>query len=120
MIRKASEMRREGVKGLRGGQGKVEITHILEEGKGEFAGKGRLFAKNVLEPGASIGLHEHMGDFEVYFILSGTGTINDNGVKSSVGTGDMVLTRHGESHALENTGDTDLVLLSLILFDSKA
>ncbi|KLU58837.1 cupin domain protein [Peptococcaceae bacterium CEB3] len=117
MIRKASEMRRATVQGLRGGRGNVEITHILEEEKGEFAGKGRLYAKNVLKPGASIGLHQHVGDFEVYFILSGTGTINDDGAESLVGPGDMVLTRNGENHALENTGDSDLVLTSLILFD---
>lgn len=117
MIRKAKEMRLETVTGLRGGQGDVEITNVLERDKDEFRDKGRLYAKNVLKPGASIGWHEHTGDFEVYYILSGEGTVDDNGTKAIVQPGDMILTRNGDSHSIENTGKTDLVFMALILFD---
>ena len=117
MIRKANEMRQETLTAMRGGQGDVQITHILERGKDEFRNKGRLYAKNVLKPGVSVGLHEHVGDFEAYYILSGEGTVDDNGTKSLLETGDLVLTRNGESHSIENTGDTDLVFMALILFD---
>lgn len=117
MIRRAADMRLETVTGLRGGHGNVGITNILEREKDEFRGKGRLYAKNVLEPGASIGQHEHSGDFEVYYILSGEGTVDDNGKKAVVQAGDMLLTRNGENHSIENTGKTDLVFMALVLFD---
>lgn len=117
MIRKAEEMRQEVIKEMRGGQGDVQITHILERDKDEFAGKGRLYAKNLLKPGVSIGLHEHVGDFEAYFILSGEGTVDDNGVKTVVKPGDLVLTHNGQKHAIENTGDMDLEFMALILFE---
>ncbi len=116
MIRRGQDMQREIITGMRGGQGEVQITHILEREKNEFANKGRLYAKNVLKPGTSIGLHEHVGDFEAYYILSGEGTVDDNGQKTVVTPGDLMLTRNGEQHSIENTGDTDLVFMALILF----
>lgn len=117
MIRRAEEMKQEVVVGMRGGQGEVQITHILQREKDEFANKGRLYAKNVLKPGTSIGLHEHVGDFEAYYILSGEGTVDDNGEKTAVKAGDLVLTRNGQRHSIENTGNVDLVFMALILFE---
>ncbi|MHB1654068.1 MAG: cupin domain-containing protein [Desulfitobacteriaceae bacterium] len=117
MIRKAEDMSQEVITSMRGGKGDVQIIHILEKDKGEFCDKGRLYAKNVLKPGTFIGFHEHVGDFEAYFILNGEGTVDDNGTKSVVKPGDLVLTRNGESHSIENTGNTNLEFMALILFD---
>jgi len=117
MIKKASELKKEVVQGLKGGKGELELVHLLEVDKNEFNGKGRLFAKNTLKPGASIGFHKHEGDAEAYYILSGTATVNDNGIMKEVKAGDLVYTPHGESHSMENTGDTDLEFIALILFN---
>lgn len=57
---------------------------------------------NVLEPGASIGVHTHKGDEEVYVILSGAGSMIVDGVTESVTSGDVCLTRSGHSHGLTN------------------
>ncbi|WP_258358686.1 cupin domain-containing protein [Moorella sulfitireducens (nom. illeg.)] len=116
MIRRAQEIREETFTGFRGGQGEVKIAHILEANKNEFNDKGRLFARFTLAPGASIGWHQHNGDFETYYILSGQGTVNDNGTETTVKAGDMVLTRNGEYHSIINTGEEDLVFIALILF----
>ncbi|QGP91456.1 Oxalate-binding protein [Neomoorella glycerini] len=116
MLRRAQEMREEIVTGLRGGKGYVEIVHILEESKNEFNGKGRLFARFTLNPGASIGWHQHSGDSEAYYILSGQGIVNDNGTESIVKAGDMILTKNGEYHSIINNGEEDLVFIALILF----
>lgn len=116
VIRRAVEMTREKIVSLRGGKGELEMTHILERGSDEFGGKGRMFSKLVLPPGASIGMHEHIGDAETYFVLSGEGTVDDNGVKSFLKPGDMMVTFNGEKHCIENTGDSDLVFIALILF----
>ncbi|MDR7867042.1 MAG: cupin domain-containing protein [Sporomusaceae bacterium] len=97
-----------------GGNGEVKFTRIIE--KDDFQGKGRLFSITALEPGCSLGLHTHTGEMEVYYILRGQGTVNDNGAETLVGPGDVVLTKDGESHAIANTGDTTLELVALILF----
>lgn len=117
MIKHCKELRTDSVSNFRGGNGELQITHFLEVEKDEFSTKGRLFAKNVLKPGASIGLHEHVGDFETYVILSGEGLVNDNGEQKSVQPGDVIITRHGEQHSIENTGSIDLEFIALILFE---
>jgi len=117
MIKHLEALRQDTVTEFRGGKGDLQITHFLEVEKNEFNAKGRLFAKNVLKPGASIGLHEHIGDSETYVILSGEGLVNDNGDQEFVKTGDVIITRHGEKHSIENTGTSDLEFLALILFN---
>ncbi|WP_406677061.1 cupin domain-containing protein [Moorella sp. ACPs] len=116
MIRRAQEMKEEIVTGLRGGKGNVAMVHILEESKNEFNGKGRLFARLTLKPGASIGWHQHSGDSEAYYILSGQGIVNDNGRETVVKAGDMVLTKNGEYHSIINNGDENLEFIALILY----
>ncbi|HZK83937.1 MAG TPA: cupin domain-containing protein [Desulfosporosinus sp.] len=117
MIKYSEDLRQDTVSEFRGGKGEVQINHFLEVEKDEFKAKGRLFAKNVLKPGASIGLHEHVGDTETYVILSGEGLVNDNGDKKLVKPGDVIITRNGEKHSIENTGTFNLEFLALILFD---
>lgn len=117
MIKHVEDLRHDTVSEFRGGKGEMQITHFLEVEKHEFKGKGRLFAKNVLKPGASVGLHEHVGDFETYVILSGEGLVNDNGEQKFVKPGDVIITSNGEKHSIENIGTFDLEILALILFD---
>jgi mannose-6-phosphate isomerase-like protein (cupin superfamily) len=114
MIKRAGELSSEVFPGRFGGKGEVKVTRLLE--KDEFHGKGRQFARNTLEPGSSLGYHQHNGDFEVYYILSGRGTVNDNGAETIVGPGDVVVTGDGQYHAIENTGDTTLEYIALVLF----
>ncbi|SDH80568.1 cupin domain-containing protein [Desulfosporosinus hippei] len=117
MIKHFEELRTDSVSNFRGGKGEIQMTHFLETEKDEFKGKGRLFAKNVLKPGTSIGLHEHVGDFETYVVLSGEGMVDDNGEHKSVKPGDVIITKNGEKHSIENTGSVDLEVMALILFD---
>lgn len=99
---------------MKGGKGLLYTTHILQEG--QFCDKGRAFTKTVLKPGVSIGAHPHDGEFEVYYILSGEGIYNDNGVLKNVCAGDVTVCPSGEVHGLENTGSTDLTMIALILY----
>ena len=74
------------------------------------AGFKQVFRKRVLHPGAAIGYHPQKED-EVYYILSGTGTMQMNGSEFPVKAGDAILTRPGSSHGLKQTGKDDLVLI---------
>ena len=69
----------------------------------------------TLKPGDSIGFHKHEVNEDVYIIISGTGVFkNDDGTEHAVGPGDVTIARLGQSHALNNTGKDDLVIISVI------
>ena len=110
MVRKAEIVK---VEGLRGGVGCLEMHHILK--KEEFHGHGRVYAMVKMEPHSSIGYHEHIGETEPYYILSGHGTfIDHDGTRIPVGPGDVCLIEFGQGHALENDSDEELVLMALV------
>ena len=71
---------------------------------------GLVFRKRALKPGSGIGLHEQKED-EIYYVLSGTGTMTLDGKTVNVTPGTAVLTRTGSSHSLRQTGSDDLVIL---------
>lgn len=114
MLREDKDVEREIVHQMKGGLGDVEIKRFLKPE--EFHGKGRLFGKITLKPGSSIGLHQHMGDCETFYILSGNGTYNDNGTMVSIKPGQVLYVDNGESHSIENTGGKNLELIAMILF----
>lgn len=101
---------------MRGGNGKVYMHHIVT--KEELLGHGRLFAKVVLPPGASIGVHEHIGETEPYYIIEGNGIfIDENGERCPVSAGDSCTILPGQSHGIENNSDKDLVFIALVYND---
>ncbi len=55
----------------------------------------------TLEPGCSLGYHEHQGESETYYILTGEGTYDDNGRIRPVKAGDVTFTPDGCGHALD-------------------
>ena len=114
MIRLQKEFETEVIPHMKGGEGEFVLEHILN--LEEFGGRGRLFARAVLHPGCSVGMHRHSGDMEVCYFLSGTGTvIQDNGLRITVQPGDANIVKDGESHEIRNDGGEDLVYLALIL-----
>jgi mannose-6-phosphate isomerase-like protein (cupin superfamily) len=63
-----------------------------------------------LEPGASIGVHRHGDNEEVYVVLSGSGIMIVNDERQAVKTGDIILNKPGWEHGIENTSSTSLQL----------
>lgn len=113
MIKRASQMVTEVRAGMRGGDGSVTIQHYFKPD--EFKARSRLCAHLTIPPGASIGMHRHEAEDEVYIVLQGEGSLDDGTTRSPVGPGDAILTGHGEAHAIRNTGTTDLKLIAVIL-----
>ena len=98
---------------MRGGTGPVYLYHIEE--KEELLGHGRLFAKIVLPPGSSIGVHEHIDETEPYYIIEGEGIFIDaDGSRVPVKAGDCCLIDPGQSHGIENNSDRDMVFIALV------
>ena len=100
---------------IRGGNGETNMLKLLN-GTDEMYGKGRMFNRMTLLPGRSIGVHEHNGDNEIFYFLSGEGEYNDNGSWVTVHPGDVTVCSSGESHGLKNNGDKPLEFIGLILY----
>ena len=113
MVKYKNEMRSEERPNMRGGNGTVKITHALE--KEEINGPLRLCATLTLEPGASIGEHIHEKEDEIFYIVSGTAKVVDNGVEKVVYAGDSIITGNGGSHSIENIGIDNLVVFATIV-----
>src|SRR5947207_4850127 len=69
-----------------------------------------VFRKRALKPGSGIGYHEQKED-EIYYVLSGHGTMTIDDNPCNVGPGDAILTRPGSSHGLKQAGAEDLVIM---------
>jgi len=100
---------------IRDGKGLVHMKELTD--KEGLYGHGRLFAHLVLDPGCSIGYHDHHHETEFYYILKGEGVFNDNGTEVIVHGGDICATGYGEGHSLENKSDTPVELIALIVLE---
>ena len=100
---------------MAGGKGHVIMKDIV--GEKELKGKCGLFAEVVLEPGCSLGYHEHHDDSEIYYILQGFGDYSENGAVQSVKPGDVLHITSGNGHELVNTGVSNLVFIALTILD---
>ena len=69
-----------------------------------------VFRKRALQPGSGIGYHEQKED-EIYYVISGRGTMTLDGKTVDITPGTAVLTRTGSSHSLKQAGSEDLVVL---------
>ena len=113
MVIRASEQQVTVKERMREGNGKVELRALLQPE--QFCGHGRLFSIITLEPGCSIGWHVHEGESETFYILQGTGKLNDNGQEVILNPGDCSYTASGEGHSIGNIGQDTLKIVALIV-----
>ncbi|MBR5528730.1 MAG: cupin domain-containing protein [Clostridia bacterium] len=114
MIKKHDEFTPELRENMRGGDGTVSVCNFITED--DLNGKGRLFGKITLKPGCGIGYHVHEKDSELFYVLKGTATYDDNGVKSVITAGDVTVTPAGSGHSVKNEGTEDVELVALIVY----
>lgn len=113
MIRRKEEIRIRKVSNAQNGKGDIFFHDwLLPE---EAYGHGRVFSKLVIPTGASIGRHQHNGEFEAFYVLEGKATVIDGEDEVVLNAGDMNLCKEGDFHGVENREDTDLILLALIM-----
>lgn len=98
---------------MRDGKGEVKIEHFWK--RDELKGKTRLFARLTLEPGASIGFHEHGDEEEVFVILRGRAQVQDGETVEELAPGDTILTGDGTGHAVESIGSEPLEMMAVIV-----
>lgn len=99
---------------MRGGDGQAVIREILD--KGEYKGASRLVATITLEPGCSIGEHAHENEEEIFYIIEGTATYDDNGEIKTLRKGDSCICLGSQKHSIANrTENETLVVFAVIL-----
>ena len=113
MIKLTSERKSQTISNLRGGVGDLTRNDIFVPE--EMCDKVNLFAVLTIPDGSSIGEHSHGPDAEVYYILSGTLQVTDNGVTKDLTEGDAVFTGGGTSHSVVNKSGKDASMIALIM-----
>ena len=112
MVIRRNRMKTEVKEKMRGGDGSANFVHLVDcENEKNI----RLLSELTLQPGSSVGNHRHDAETEYYIILSGCGTVNDDGIETPVEAGDVIITGNGASHGISNTGSVPLVLHAVIV-----
>lgn len=83
----------------------------------EINEKIKQFSYVEINVGEEVPYHEHHGNAENYYIISGKGLYNDNGKDIEVGAGTVTFTPSGEGHALKNIGEDKLSFIALVLIN---
>lgn len=68
-----------------------------------------------IHPGGSIGMHKHETSDDINYVISGTGIAVTDGAEESLGAGVCHICKKGSEHSIVNTGEDDLVLLTVVV-----
>lgn len=96
----------------------TEIQH-MNNGDGFIGAKMMMTPESKvmyqrLPAGSSIGRHKQTNGSETNYIISGTGTQICDGVEEVFSEGMCIYCPKGSSHSITNTGNSDLILFSVI------
>ncbi|HOG47547.1 MAG TPA: cupin domain-containing protein [Anaerolineae bacterium] len=87
-------------------------AHILLR-SGKFDARNLLITWTVLTPRGQQRGHSHVGSEQAYIFVSGSGRIQVGDERAFVGQGEMVYVPPGTPHAIANTGDDNLVFITV-------
>lgn len=95
------------VPGMNNGTGSMTAKMYVDE-------QGKIIPCTI-HPGGSIGLHQHKTSDDINYILSGTGKSICDGKEELLSTGCCHICKKGSEHSIINTGEDDLVLLTVVV-----
>lgn len=95
------------VPGMNNGTGTMTAKMYIDE-------QGKVIPCSI-HPGGSIGLHTHETSDDINYVLSGNGKAICDGKEEVMCAGTCHICKKGSSHSITNTGDTDLVLLTIVV-----
>lgn len=93
------------------GMAKMKVLATPEE----LYHHGRLFNHITLNPGCSVGYHNHVDETEWYYMIKGEAVFNDNGKEVLLRAGDVGATGYGEYHSIENRTGEPIEFIALII-----
>lgn len=102
------------------------VAHELFEGKGDaficdiasedvMNHKNRCFITIRLAQGASLGIHRHVDECEIYYVIQGHGWYMDNEKEYEIKAGEAVICLDGDSHGICNKRKEELVFVALVI-----
>ena len=97
------------------GKGAVLIEKLLDKELGDKCG---LYARVTIPAGSALGYHEHHGNGESYFVLSGSAIYDDNGKKRTIKPGDVTWTPDGSGHGVDNANGTEPIVFVALIVNS--
>ncbi len=113
MIKRDANIDREPEYNPCGGEGTFTLTNLVKDG--ELS----TIVKTVIVDcplGSYAEYHQHVGDSELYYILSGKAEFTENDKsKHILEPGDVTITYDGEWHAIAQHGDEPLKFLAIII-----
>lgn len=95
------------IPGMNGGTGTMSAKMFMDE-------QGKIIPAKI-HPSSSIGLHKHETSDDINYVLSGTGKVVCDGQEEILKAGTCHICKKGSQHSIENTGDDDLVLLTVVV-----
>ncbi|MCM1234328.1 MAG: cupin domain-containing protein [Ruminococcus flavefaciens] len=93
--------------GMNGGAGEMTAKMYVNE-------KGKIIPC-ILHKGASIGLHRQDTGDDINYVISGTGKAVCDGKEEELTAGVCHICPKGSEHSITNTGDDDLVLITVVV-----
>lgn len=106
MLLDFNKMKEVVVPGMNNGTGMITVKMCMDtQGKVIFC---------TMHAGSSIGLHTHETSDDINYVLSGTGTAICDGQEEILTPGTCHICKRGSKHSIMNTGDADLVLLTVV------
>ena len=107
MIIDFSKMNEMTMPGMNGGTGEMTCRMFNDE-------RYRIIPTTI-HPGGSIGVHTQDSGDDLNYIISGTGKAVCDGVEEELRPGIMHICPKGSAHSIINTGENDLVMLTVVV-----
>lgn len=95
------------IPGMNNGTGEMTARMFMDDG-------GKIIPCNI-HKGASIGTHKHETSDDINYVLSGTGKAICDGKEELLSAGCCHICKKGSEHSIINTGNDDLVLLTIVV-----
>lgn len=95
------------VREMNGGSGEVSARMFMDGN--------RKIIPSRIHAGGSIGLHRHKTSDDINYVLSGRGRAVCDGMEEPLAPGVCHICEKGSEHSIVNTGDEDLVLLTVVV-----
>lgn len=80
-----------------------------------YVGEQGKIISSIIHPGGSIGPHQHETSDDINYVLSGNGKAICDGKEEFLKKGTCHICKKGSEHSIINTGDEDLVLITVVV-----
>ena len=95
------------IPGMYNGTGEMSARMYMDE-------RGKIIPTRI-HPGGSIGLHDHTPSDDINYIIEGEGKAICDGQEEILTAGCCHICKKGSAHSIINTGEEDLVMLTVVV-----